>query len=271
MTDFRNARIDLSIVVPVFNEEGSLRELVAELEPVARSITGEYELLFVNDGSTDGSARVLEDLARDNARIVVFRLDRNHGLSSALHAGFLRARGTLIATLDADLQNDPADLPLLVAAIHGGADMACGWRRDRKDPFVKRASSKIANWWRNRRTDSAIHDVTCPMKVFKREVREVFYPFHGLHRFLPTLAQMAGHSVVEIPVNHRARKHGSSKYGVWNRLFRGIRDVRAIQWMQDRRMTYRAERVASGGSAGPQSGAQTGPQSGGATAGDGRR
>jgi dolichol-phosphate mannosyltransferase len=246
VTDFRNSRIDLSVVVPVYNEEGSLRELLAELEPVVRSITSEYEVVFVNDGSTDGSARVLEEIAGSNPKVVVLRLDRNHGLSAALHAGFHRARGTLIASLDADLQNDPADLPRLVEAIHAGADFALGWRADRKDPFVKRASSKVANWWRNRRTESAIHDVTCPLKVMKRDVRDVFYPFHGLHRFLPTLAEMAGHRVVEVRVNHRARKHGTSKYGVWNRVFRGLRDLRAVRWMRDRRMTYRVERVHAG-------------------------
>ena len=233
--------IELSVVVPVFNEEGSLRELAAELEPIVRDVAPSYELVFVNDGSTDGSARVLEELARGNPHVVVLRLDRNHGLSSALHAGFRHARGEIVGTLDADLQNDPADLPKLVEAVRAGADMACGWRRDRQDPWVKRASSKIANWWRSRKTASTIHDVTCPLKVFRRDVREVFYPFHGLHRFLPTLAEMAGHKVVEIPVNHRARKHGTSKYGVWNRVFRGMRDLRAIRWMQDRRMTYRIE------------------------------
>jgi glycosyltransferase involved in cell wall biosynthesis len=236
--------VELSVIVPVFNEEGSLRDLFAELEPVVRGIAPHHEFVFVDDGSHDGSPAVLAEIARANPRVAVYRLDRNHGLSSALHAGFLRARGEILATLDADLQNDPADLPRLVEAVRGGADMACGWRANRKDPFVKRASSRVANWWRNRKTGSTIHDVTCPLKVMRRGVREVFYPFHGLHRFLPTLAEMAGHRVVEIPVNHRPRLHGSSKYGVWNRVFRGMRDLRAVRWMQDRRMTYRAERVA---------------------------
>jgi glycosyltransferase involved in cell wall biosynthesis len=263
MPDPSEPRIELSMVVPVYNEEGSLRELVAELEPVVRGIvravpgsTGdEYEILFVDDGSTDGSPAVLAELERGNPRFSVWRLDRNHGLSSALHAGFNRARGALVGTLDADLQNDPKDLPKLVQAIRDGADMACGWRRDRQDPWVKRASSRVANWWRNRKTGSTIHDVTCPLKVFRREVREVFFPFHGLHRFLPTLAEMAGHKVVEIPVNHRPRKHGSSKYGVWNRVFRGMRDLRAIRWMQDRHMTYRAA-PASGSRAADEPGRQ---------------
>jgi glycosyltransferase involved in cell wall biosynthesis len=235
--------VELSIVVPVFDEEGSLRELFAEIEPVARSIAADHEIVFVDDGSRDGSPAVLEDLRRAHPRVVVWRLDRNHGLSSALHCGFTRARGRVIGTLDADLQNDPADLPRLWAAIAAGADMACGWRQVRQDPFVKRASSKIANAFRSGRTGDGIHDVTCPLKMFRREVVAVFHPFTGLHRFLPTLAQAYGFKVVEIPVSHRARRHGESKYGVMNRLFRGLADLRAVKWMLDRRMTYRATRV----------------------------
>jgi dolichol-phosphate mannosyltransferase len=239
--------VELSIVVPVFNEEGSLRELLAEIEPVARSITPDHEIVFVDDGSKDGSAAILDEMRRANPRVVVWRLDRNHGLSSAVHCGFTRARGRVIGTLDADLQNDPADLPKLWAAIEAGADMACGWRKVRQDPFVKRASSKIANAFRSGRTGDGIHDVTCPLKMFRREVVSIFYPFTGLHRFLPTLAQAAGFKVVEIPVGHRARKHGESKYGVWNRLFRGLADLKAVKWMLERRMTYKASRVGDRG------------------------
>jgi glycosyltransferase involved in cell wall biosynthesis len=235
--------VELSIVVPVFNEEGSLRELLAEIEPVVRAIAADHEIVFVDDGSRDGSPAVLDELRRANPRVVVWRLDRNHGLSSALHCGFNRARGRVIGTLDADLQNDPADLPRLWDAIAKGADMACGWRQKRQDPFVKRVSSKVANAFRSRRTGDGIHDVTCPLKMFRREVASVFFPFTGLHRFLPTLAKAAGYKVIEIPVNHRARKHGESKYGVRNRLFRGLRDLRAVKWMLDQRMTYEATRV----------------------------
>ena len=243
--------VELSVVVPVFNEEGSLAALLAELEPVVRSITQDHEIVFVDDGSKDGSAAILDAMAAANSRVVVWRLDRNHGVSAALHCGFNRARGRVIATLDADLQNDPADIPKLYAAVVGGVDMACGWRKVRQDPFVKRASSRIANAFRSGRTGDGIRDVTCPMKVFRREVVSVFHPFLGLHRFLPTLAQASGFKVVEIPVNHRARLHGESKYGVWNRLFRGLADLRAVKWMLDRRMTYVATRVgdAPGGDA----------------------
>jgi glycosyltransferase involved in cell wall biosynthesis len=235
--------VELSLVVPVYDEEGSLRELLAEVEPVLRSITDAYEIVFVDDGSTDGGGALLEEFARTHARVAVWRLDRNRGLTTALLVGFRRSRGRIVASMDADLQNDPADLPRLVEAVRGGADFACGWRRDRRDPFVKRVSSRIANAARNRRLGSTIHDVTCPLKAMRREVLSVFLPLNGIHRFLPDLARTAGYSVVEIPVGHRARKHGRSKYGVWNRLFRGMRDLRAVRWMKDRWITERATRV----------------------------
>ena len=243
--------LDLSVVIPAYDEAESLELLAAELKTVLEARGGSYEILFVDDGSRDGSAQILDEMQRADPHVVVFRLDRNHGISAALHCGFTRARGRVIVTLDADLQNDPADIPRLYAAVEGGVDMACGWRKVRHDPFVKRASSRIANAFRSRSTGDGIHDVTCPLKVFRREVVSIYYPFMGLHRFLPTLAKSAGFKVAEIPVNHRVRKHGSSKYGVWNRLFRGLRDLRAVKWMLDRRMTYVATRVggASGGEA----------------------
>ncbi len=239
---------ELSVVVPVFNEEGSLDALYAELQPVVARVAPSHEFVFVDDGSRDRSPEILARLAAADPHVRIVRLDRNHGLSSALHCGFHRARGAIVATLDSDLQNDPSDLPKLVDEVRSGrADMACGWRRDRIDPFVKKVSSRIANAWRNSRTGESVHDITCPLKAFRREVRDVFLPFDGMHRFLPTLARMAGHRVVEIPVGHRARVHGSSKYGVWNRLFRGMKDLRAVRWMQERRMTYRATELTDRG------------------------
>jgi glycosyltransferase involved in cell wall biosynthesis len=145
--------------------------------------------------------------------------------------------------MDADLQNDPKDLPQLVEAVRGGADLACGWRRDRCDPWVKRVSSRIANAARNRELGSSIRDVTCPLKAFRREVIRVYLPLDGIHRFLPNLAATAGFRVVEMPVSHRPRRHGRSKYGVRNRLFRGMRDLRAVKWMQARWMRYEVTRV----------------------------
>jgi glycosyltransferase involved in cell wall biosynthesis len=232
----------VSVVLPVFDEEGNLPGLMEELLPVVRGLGRTFEIVFVDDGSRDGSPRVLAEIAAKHPEVAVWRLDRNHGLSSALDAGFRSARGEVIVTLDADLQNDPRDIPRLFAML-GEHDMVCGWRRSRRDPFLKRASSRIANGWRNRRTGEAIHDITCPLKVFRAAIVPHLPPYDGMHRFYPTLARMAGFRVVEVPVAHRERAAGTSKYGIWNRLWKGLSDLRAIRWMQRNRLTYRKERV----------------------------
>lgn len=232
----------VSVVFPVFNEEGNLRRLVDEVFPVVRALGEPFEVVFVNDGSRDGSLDLLKELRAGHPEIVIWNLDRNHGLSSALDAGFRAARGEIIVTLDADLQNDPADIPRLYAMLDR-YDMVCGWRRERNDPWVKRVSSRIANGWRNRRTGESVHDITCPLKVFRASIVPHMPAYNGMHRFYPTLARMAGFRVVEVPVNHRARLAGTSKYGVWNRLWKGLEDLRAIRWMQKNRLTYTKERL----------------------------
>ncbi len=232
----------VSVVLPVFNEEGNLRGLVGELLPVVRKLGRTFEILFVDDGSRDRSGEVLLELAAAHPEVVVYRLDRNHGLSSALDAGFRSARGEVIVTLDADLQNDPGDIPRLFGML-GEFDMVCGWRRERRDPWVKRASSRIANGWRNRRTGESVHDITCPLKVFRASIVPHLPPYDGMHRFYPTLARMAGFRVVEVPVAHRERASGASKYGIWNRLWKGLSDLRTIRWMQRNRLDYRKERI----------------------------
>jgi glycosyltransferase involved in cell wall biosynthesis len=233
----------VSVVLPVFDEEANLRPLLEEVLPVLRGLGRPFEILFVDDGSRDGSPAVLRDLAREHPEVAVWRLDGNHGLSSALDAGFRSARGEVIVTLDADLQNDPRDIPRLYALL-GGHDMVCGWRRDRSDPWVKRTSSRIANAWRNRRTGEAMHDITCPLKVFRAAIVPHLPPYDGMHRFYPTLARLAGFRVIEVPVAHRPRRTGASKYGIWNRLWKGLDDLRAVRWMQRNRMAYRKERIA---------------------------
>lgn len=233
----------ISVVLPVFNEEGNLPRLMEELLPVIRSLGEPFEIVFVDDGSRDGSPEVLRRIASAHPEVVVWRLDRNHGLSSALDAGFRSARGECIVTLDADLQNDPADIPRLYGML-SSHDMVCGWRRERRDPWVKRMSSRIANAWRNRRTGESVHDITCPLKVFRAAIVPHLPPFHGMHRFYPTLARMAGFRVVEVPVAHRPRASGTSKYGIWNRLWKGLSDLRTIRWMQRNRLSYRKERAS---------------------------
>jgi len=233
---------EVSVVLPVFNEEGNLRPLLDELLPAVRGLGRPFEILFVDDGSRDRTPGVLAELAAEHPEVAVWRLDRNHGLSSALDAGFRSARGEVIVTLDADRQVDPGDIPRLYALL-GEHDMVCGWRRDRRDPLVKRVSSRIANGWRNLRTGEAVHDTCCPLKVFRAAIVPHLPPFDGMHRFYPTLARMAGFRVIEVPVAHRERASGSSKYGVWNRLWKGLSDLRTVRWMQRNRLTYRKERV----------------------------
>jgi dolichol-phosphate mannosyltransferase len=233
---------EISVVLPVYNEEGNLRRLLDELLPAVRGLGLPFEIVFVDDGSRDRTPAVLAELAAEHPEVAVWRLDRNHGLSSALDAGFRSARGGVIVTLDADLQVDPADIPRLHALL-GEHDMVCGWRRDRRDPFVKRASSRIANAWRNLRTGERMHDITCPLKVFRAAIVPHLPPFDGMHRFYPTLARLAGFRVIEVPVAHRERASGASKYGVWNRLWKGLSDLRTVRWMQRNRLTYRKERV----------------------------
>jgi glycosyltransferase involved in cell wall biosynthesis len=237
------AEPQVSVVLPVFDEEGSLRAVAEELFPVLRGLGRPFEVLFVDDGSRDGTPGVLKEIAAAHPEASVWRLDRNHGLSSALDAGLRSARAGILVTMDADGQIDPADIPRLLGLL-GENDMVCGWRRDRRDPFVKRASSRIANWWRNLRTGESLHDITCPLKVLRAAVVPHLPPFDGMHRFYPTLARMNGFRVLEVEVTHRPRAAGRSKYGIGNRLFKGLADLRAIRWMRRHRMTYRKERIA---------------------------
>jgi glycosyltransferase involved in cell wall biosynthesis len=236
------ATVIYSCVVPVYNEEGSLPLLREELLPVLRRMGEPFELLLVDDGSSDRSPEILDEFIAEIPEVVVYRLDRNWGLSSALDAGFSRARGKYVITLDSDLQNDPEDIPKLVAKLDE-FDMVLGWRAERQDPFIKKLSSKIANAVRNRFSAEEIHDITCPLKVFKREVFDRIKMFNGMHRFLPTLAKLEGFSVTEVKVSHRERREGSSKYGVWNRVFKGLSDLRTIRWMKKNTLRYKAERV----------------------------
>jgi glycosyltransferase involved in cell wall biosynthesis len=221
--------------VPVHNEAGNLRPLWAELEALLASRPERAEVLFVNDGSTDESGAVLDELRRADARIRVIDHDRNHGLTAALDSGFRHARGAVIGMLDADLQNPPAEIGRLLDALPGH-DMVIGWRRDRDDPWLRRVSSRVANAWRNWRTGERVHDTACGLKVFRREVAARWKLWNGLHRFLPTLARYDGFRVTELVVAHRPRVSGRSHYGIWNRIWKGMRDVRAIRWMRDNRL-----------------------------------
>ncbi len=224
----------LSIVVPLYNEEENLPVLDGEIRAALAPLGIAWEVLYVDDGSTDGSLEALRALAAADPRIRILRHRKNAGQSAGLASGFRAARGELVATLDADLQNDPADLPRLLAKLDEGWDVVSGVRRNRQDSWVRRASSRIANAVRNRATDEAITDVGCSLKAYRARYLAHLPMFGGMHRFLPTLVRWNGARVTEIAVNHRPRLHGVAKYGIGNRLFRALADLFAVRWMRTR-------------------------------------
>jgi glycosyltransferase involved in cell wall biosynthesis len=232
MTDLA-APPEISIVIPLFNEEESLAILAGEIQATMRALDRPYEVLFVDDGSTDGSAAVLARLAQANPTLRVLRLRRNAGQSAALAAGFRAARGAIVVTLDADLQNDPADIPRLLAEL-AHADVVCGIRVRRQDPWLRRVSARLANAVRNRVTRETITDAGCSLRAMRAEVLRRIPMFHGMHRFLPTLLRLEGARVSEIEVNHRPRRHGTPHYNVRNRLWRALVDLWGVRWLQSR-------------------------------------
>ena len=228
----------LSVVVPLRDEEESLEPLHRELDAALAGVAGGVELIFVDDGSRDGSLARLREIAAKDARVRVLALDRSHGQSAALDAGFRAVRGEVTVTLDADLQNDPADIPRLLAELDR-ADVVNGVRQGRRDSAVRLLSSRIANGVRNFVTHETVSDVGCSLRAMRTELLRRVKLFRGLHRFLPTLLRLEGARVVEIPVAHRPRRYGASKYGIGNRLWVGIVDLAAVRWMQSRALHYR--------------------------------
>lgn len=232
----------VSVVIPIKDERENLAPLTEQLLKVlgAREETrsAAFEIVYVDDGSTDGSGPFLDTLAAHHPEVRVLHFDRNYGQTSAFDAGFRHARGELVATLDGDLQFDPADIPKLLPLVTQ-YDLVCGWRKDRHDSLVRKVSSRIAYLVRSTVTGDRIHDTGCSLKVFRRAVVERLQLFEGLHRFFPALAQMHGFTVAEVPVRHYPRVHGRSKYGIGNRLFRSLYDLIAVRWMQSRVLRYR--------------------------------
>lgn len=223
----------VSVVVPLFNEEENVPILQAEL---AAALTGlDYELIFVDDGSSD---QTLKRVAA-GPRVRVLSFERNAGQSAAMSAGLHVARGASCVLIDGDLQNDPGDIPRLLAEIERGADLVCGYRAQRKDTFVKRATSRVANFIRSRFTKDGVRDTGCTLKAMRRECIGALVPFKGMHRFIPALVKGAGYRLVEVPVNHRPRKFGQSKYGLGNRALRATMDMFGVRWLLSRRLNYR--------------------------------
>ena len=231
-------RPDFSVVVPLYNERGNLGPLRNELVPVMESLGGSFEVIFVDDGSTDGSAEVLRALRSADPRIRVLTFERNAGQTAAMAAGFDAARGAVVVTLDADLQNDPRDIPLLIEKLDG-YDAVIGWRAQRRDTLLRRASSRIGNAVRNALSDDDIIDTGCSLKAYRREALARIKLFTGMHRFLPTLLKMEGFRVFQVKVGHRPRLSGDSKYGVRNRLVKSFTDLLAVRWMKRRTLRYR--------------------------------
>lgn len=232
-----HSRPGISLVIPVYNERDNLALLHAELAGTMRSVGDTYEILFVDDGSNDGSDRVLRDLRTADAHVRVLTFARNAGQSAAMDAGFKSAAGEVVVTLDADLQNDPADIPRLLEALRGW-DAVVGVRQKRRDSLVRRVSSRLANYVRNRLSDETITDTGCSLKAFRKAALSRLVLYDGMHRFLPTLLKMAGCRVQEISVGHRPRRHGTSKYGIGNRLLPSFMDLLAVRWMKRRKLRY---------------------------------
>ena len=222
---------DLSVVVPLFNEEPNLLDLHRELSKVLTAWGRPYEMILVDDGSTDGTFSVLADIQSRDMTVRVIRLRKNFGQTAAFAAGFAHARGKLIATSDGDLQNDPADLPGMVDKIDDGYDIVCGWRKERKDPWLtRRFVSNVANWLISKTTGVHLHDYGCSLKVFRSEVIKSLRLYGEMHRFIPALASEQGVRIHEVVVNHRPRRHGVSKYGL-SRMPRVVLDLVTVKFL----------------------------------------
>jgi len=232
--------VELSVVVPLYNEVENAAPLVERVEGALADLGEEWELVVVDDGSTDGSAEKLDQLAAAHPRLRVLHFVANCGQSAAMDCGFRHSRGRYVAFLDADLQTFPEDIPGLLETLkREGVDAVVGIRAQRRDTWWRRFSSSFANGVRNRLTREEIVDTGCPLKVFRGEAIRSIKMFDGMHRFLPTLLKMEGCAVLQVPVRHTARTAGRSKYGTWDRAFRGLRDALAVRWMQDRHLRWK--------------------------------
>jgi dolichol-phosphate mannosyltransferase len=235
---------DLSVVFPVYNEEENVPILLEEIRSALEGKPWTYEIVAVDDGSSDRSLEVLRQSRATHPTLRIITLDRNSGQTAALDAAWRAARGKFVVSLDADLQNDPADIPALMRKLEdSSSDMVAGVRVKRQDTWSKKIQSRIGNGVRNWITNDNITDTGCSLKLVRREAIEGVRLFTGMHRFLPTLVRMQGYKVVEMPVNHRARKYGVSKYTALNRAFRGLADCLAVRWMGKRMLKYKGREI----------------------------
>jgi dolichol-phosphate mannosyltransferase len=250
VSDAPDGQPDVSVVLPVYNEAAGLPTLWRELEQALAALGCTVEVVFVDDGSTDGSADVLRGIAAADRRVRLLRFRANAGLSAAFHAGLRAARGRIVVTMDSDLQNDPWDIGRLLQHLQTH-DAAVGWRQHRHDPWSKRLASRVANRIRTALTGDAVHDTACSLRAMYRECAEAIPAYDGMHRFVPTLLTLAGYRVIEVPVNHRPRRFGQSKYGIRNRARRAFEDLLAIRWMMARRLRHEVVEDSAAGAAEP--------------------
>ena len=235
-----NHPIDISVVVPVYNEEENLPVLIPQIAEVLGPLGKTYEMIFVDDGSQDHSRRLLKEMALQYPQIRILGFKKNCGETAAGAAGIKEARGGIVITIDADLQNDPKDIPRMLDYLKE-YDMVTGWRQKREDSWVKRITSRIANRIRNSLSGEEIQDSGCTFRAYKRECLQDIKLYKGMHRFIPTLVKMEGYRVIEIPIAHHPRKFGVSKYTTWNRMWRAFVDLLAVKWMKSRHIHYEIE------------------------------
>jgi dolichol-phosphate mannosyltransferase len=223
----------LSVVIPLKNEEGNVAPLLDELREAIRNL-GTFEIIAVDDGSTDATWRILEEQKARIPELRLVRLDRNYGQSAGFWAGLKRARGRVLVTMDGDMQNDPHDIPLLLAELQKGADVCLTYRANRQDTRFKKIQSRIGNGFRNWLLGSNVIDTGSQLRAYYARCLEDLTPFNGMHRFMGNLFLMRGYKVAQVPTNHRGRRSGTTKYGMANRAFRGLRDVLGMRWLRDR-------------------------------------
>ncbi|MCL4137233.1 UNVERIFIED_CONTAM: hypothetical protein GTU68_013573, partial [Idotea baltica] len=215
----------ISIVVPIYNEEESIPYLYKELDEVCQSLPNDYELIFINDGSKDKSLEVLEQISNKDEKVFVIEFRRNFGQTAAMAAGLEHTTGDVVVTMDGDLQNDPREIPRMLRKLNEGYDMVAGWRKDRKDKFISRKlPSMIANWIISRSTNVHLHDYGCTLKMLTGELARNIKLYGEMHRFIPALADQYGAKIAELPVNHRERQFGTTKYGI-SRTIRVVLDL----------------------------------------------
>ncbi len=235
-----NNTIAITVVIPIKDEAQNIESLAKELNSVFDQHPWTWECIWVDDGSTDESLSILDHLHRKDPRHRYLSFQRHAGKSAALWAGFQEARGSLIATIDGDGQNDPSDLTVLINMIRSGEwDMIQGYRYNRQDTLVRKFSSYIGNGFRNCITGITVKDVGCATRLFKRECVQFLPQFEGIHRFLPTFISMQGYRITEVPVNHRPRLYGKTKYNINNRLWAGLMDTFGVLWLKKRSFQYK--------------------------------